>query len=289
MKFAGKKLLFIDIETSGLPLTRKSVSRYDKYVSPDINIAYSKSRLLSLSVISGIPVTNIFMTTQTGSWFRDTSDLTDDAYTTNKGKYSDKPKHTITQILSESLKYFEECDYVIGHNVLFDLHIIANEYIRHEHVHDNVITDIINKSRYFCTLMMAKMIGIDDKDIDLQSMVKRFTNTNATFKYHESCDDVAATKLVFESGITKLNAIPSVIDGMTDKIYPPTIFGNCDGRHLLMKVTKNVFQYYIDTIKPSGYKYYVSGKLELYLNQEQFTKHVLHKLITLDGVCYMHG
>lgn len=286
MKFTGKRLLFIDIETSGLPLARKSVRRFDKYVSPDINIAYNKSRLLSLSVYADGEWLHHSDVTIRKDWYRSTSDLTDDSYTTNKDKYRDKPKHPIATLLSESLVYFKECDYVVGHNILFDLHIIANEFHRIGHDGYAVITAIINESRYFCTLMMAKMLGVDDKDIDLQSMVKRFTNASG-FAFHDSRDDVMATRLVFESGITKLNSIPAIIDDITDRIYPPTEFGDCSGCHIVMKVNRMVFHYYVDILKPLAYRYYVSGKLELYISKEQLAKLNTHLLMTLDGQCHI--
>ena len=282
MKFAGKRLLFVDIETSGLPMARKSVRRFDKYVSPDINIAYDKSRLLSMSIISD----------STTTWYRNTSDLTDDAYTTNKGKYGNMTKHTITQLLSESLVHFKKCDYAIGHNVLFDLHIIANEFHRAGDKDGYaIVMAIINESRYFCTLMMAKMIGIDDKDIDLKSMVERFTSNSSTYKFHESCDDVAATKLVFESGITKLHSIPPVVDDITDRIYPPIVFGELTKLpvYVTMKVNRTAFHHYVDLLKPLAYRYFVSGKFELRVSEEQRDSINPHHLMTLDGQCFIDG
>ncbi len=168
MKFNGKRLLFIDIETSGLPLTRKRTRRTEKYPSPNINIAYDKSRLLTVSVEfvdhfserksddhfpPGRKSDNDFVNTK--SWVR--KPLDDACYTTNKGKY--KGDYDIKTILDELTPYFA-CDYVIGHNVLFDLNIIANEAYRINHPLYEHIVDIMKSCKYFCTLIMPYPTGL---------------------------------------------------------------------------------------------------------------------------------
>ena len=305
MKFNGKRLLFIDIETSGLPLTRKRTRRTEKYPSPNINIVYDKSRLLTASVEfvnhfsgrksddhfpPGRKSDNDFVNTK--SWVR--KPLDDACYTTNKGKY--KGDYDIKTILDELTPYFA-CDYVIGHNVLFDLNIIANEAYRINHPLYEYIVDIMKSCKYFCTLIMAKMLGIEDRDISLSSVVTKLNvgdiYASTSYSYHDSCEDVKATKFIFDVGTTKINAIPAEIDEITDIIYPPTTYvfsgtENTSGTEnmLVMKVKEYAFNYYKKVFNASRAVYYASGKAEFHVTEVSELPYTNDGLYHLNGTTY---
>jgi DNA polymerase III epsilon subunit-like protein len=262
MKFSGKKLLFIDIETSGLPLARKGVRRIDKYPSPSINIPYDRSRLLTFSCIS------CGGETRKVSLGRLESELSDDCYTANKGKYhGTSPMSTIA---NEVITYFKECDYVIGHNVLFDLNIIANEARRLEHPLYDVIVQIIDNCKYFCTITMAKLLGIDDCGSKLREVVTKLNTgdnyKNITYKYHESDDDTLATKFIFDIGTKLIDIIPESIDAITDTIYEPVIIGDRDlVPNLFMRVPPFAFYFYKKSLSAKLAIHYASGRAEYFI------------------------
>lgn len=292
MKFNGKRLLFIDTETSGLPLTRKRTRRTEKYPSPSINIAYDKSRLLTVSV-KFVGTNNDHDFVDTKSWLRKPLDKCDSCYTINKCKF--KEEHDIKTILDELIPYFT-CDYVVGHNVLFDINIIANEAYRINHPLYEHIIGVIKSCKYFCTLIMAKILGIDDRDISLSSVVTKLnvgdTYTSASYSYHNSDDDVEATKFIFDTGITKINAIPTEIDNITDIIYPPEVhvFGTentSDTKNtLVMKVKEYAFNYYKKVFNASYAKYYASGKAEFHVTEVSEIPYTEDGLYYLNDVAY---
>lgn len=284
MKYVNKELLFIDTETSGLPLTRKHTRNLEKYPSPTINIAYEQSRILSISFIIS---NNSDIKSELREIIRDRSDLTDASYTTNKNKYKEKgiPIGELINIIHQSLI---KCDYVVGHNILFDLNILVNEAYRAGNTSCyDLIMNIIHSHRYFCTLVMMKILGANDyqttldKAIDYLNQGVVFQNNN--YNFHESYDDVRATKRLFELGIELINPIPKSIHDITDIIYMPEIIGDISLKpmvNLVMYLKPFMFHYYVKTLSPKYCCNMASGRCEFYIECD-----LPMQLYTNDG-CY---
>jgi len=300
MKFHGKRLLFIDLETSGLPLTRKGARRIDKYPSPTINIAYSRSRLLTLSC-NLCDFDGKLTSTYKKLWIRDNTDLDDASYTTNKGKYKgDTPIRDIITQFNEL-----EWDYVIGHNVLFDLHILAHEARIVDECYKRIMS-AINECKYFCTLTMSKRLGVDESRTKLCDVVSELNHDGkpTSFTYHDSCDDVLATMMIFELGMTMMY-VPKSIDALTDLIYAavvaaaaPDVADKVDKAavpDVADKVDKAAaatatldeyaFKHYVSVLSPSHAVMYPSGRCVFTINHD---RHIT-QMFSLDGTYTYNG
>jgi len=293
--------LVIDLETTGLPITRNYARRCERYPNPKYNIAYDQSRLLSISVLP---------TTQTEPilFIRDDGEIPDSAYNyeANRGKYKSRKSAPMTDIICKLLPYFSVNNLVfIGHNILFDLNILANECLRcsaesellieigtydrdiFSELHD-IIMLAISEYRYRCTMEMAKMLGIDDKDIGLSSVVN-VLNTDSNYcgemlalQYHESEDDVKACAYVFKIINQFLNQIPKSIDEITDSIYDPHILGSTETAtkyKLELKLKYNTFLFYHKKLNSARSVLYASERAEFFIEE------INELLFSIDGFC----
>lgn len=297
--------LIIDLETTGLPMTRNSARRCDKYPNPKYNIAYDQSRLLSISLLD-------LSLNQQITLIRNENELDDSAFSVNKGKYAGKPCISMMSIIEQVNTYFSSDTIAIGHNVLFDLNILANECLRCSakseslielglydrdifvELHDKIIA-LIENCRYKCTLEMAKMLGIDDRNIGLSDVVN-VLNTNSDYcgelkslQYHESCDDVKACAFVYRIANSILNRIPKSIDDLTDTIYDPTTCGDesaiIDATHVVtIKLNYNVFYHYHESLKSLYSVLNASDRAEFYIKDIK-----KQRIFSLNGEYYVRN
>lgn len=295
------RYLFIDLETTGLPITRNYARRCERYPNPKYNIVYDSSRILSVSLLeqhSG------GQENEPELLIRDERELANVEFKTNKGKYKGRKCMSMMDIIERIYKRInpdpdidphkrvDGAPSFVGHNVLFDLNILANECLRcsaeakplieldvyskdiFSELHD-IIMLAIKEYRYCCTLEMAKMIGIEDKDTQLSSVV-RILNSNDNYcgeleslQYHESEDDVRACAFVFRIANLFMNQIPESIDAITDEVYDTFEKGSQQMKNtkfkLQLKLQYNTFEYYHNSLKSLYSVKYASGKSEFYI------------------------
>ena len=231
MRLRNKKLLIIDTETSGLPMSRPKVPKHKKYPNPRFHIAYKGARLLSLAFLSTDLNDGLSSFLERGSYpieiIRNNADLAKCDYQTNQSKYPDKAGKPITEILDILKPLLENCDIVVGHNVMFDINIIAHEAYLIGHPVYNILMNKLEAEEYFCTLDAAARMGIDARDLTLQKfydfMNDGYSYIDQKLTFHTALDDVKATKLIVERLINDSFSIPPEILAIIDEIYEPTI------------------------------------------------------------------
>ena len=139
------KYLYFDVETTGLPI-KKNFNSY-----PDIcdNSKYDSSRIIQIGY--GLTLDSVV------SYYRKPIDFsTVDNSHIHKITYEDiKTKGILLSKIINNYKlkeYIQECDFIVGHNVLFDLHILGNELHRlnFTNLRDS-ITKVIATKKYICT------------------------------------------------------------------------------------------------------------------------------------------
>lgn len=291
MQLRNKKHLIIDTETSGLPMCRPKTPKHMKYPNPKFAIAYEGARLLSLA----------FICSDGGDFahlVRNNSDLNKSLYQTNSDKFPDNTGTAIGEILDVVQAKVEWCDYIIGHNVLFDINIIAHEAFQLSHPLYQILMDKIAAVEYFCTMDAAARMGIASKDLQLRD-VYNFMNdgpafSNQKLEFHNALDDVRATKVILDRIMSNSFTIPAKILEIMDEIYPPVKFGlnltklNPDlikpGSNLILSVYLSDFgfEYYKEIIKYESCTYNAAGLAIFHGVNEVEIANI--KFFTRDGV-----
>jgi DNA polymerase III epsilon subunit-like protein len=287
-----RKLLILDTETSGLPMTRSKVPKHVKYPNPKFSFAYDSARILSLayiavdySVSSDIIASNYLI--------RNNSDLDKKKYTTNQDKYPDKTGSNIKDILNDLNKWIDWCDCVVGHNILFDMNIIL-----HEMIICNISSNIeskLNKSQYFCTLDEASRLCSSGRDLNLQSFYMLMNSgseySDQKITFHEALDDVKAVKIIVERIMDNSYEIPSGILEIIEEIYPSTeiIHEGISTHELILSSSETLFHFYIKRIDFVTAKCNAAGTLRFGLTDEQLQSINLSNLYTNSGLYSLDG
>lgn len=262
MKLRNKRCLIIDTETSGLPMCRPKMPKHKKYPNPKFAIAYEGSRLLSLAYICVDD--NI---ADSAHFIRNNSDLKKSFYQTNKDKFADGVGVKVREILDAVQAKVQWCDYIVGHNILFDINIIAHEAFLLEHPLYQILMDKMAAVEYFCTMEAATRMGIDAKNLQLIE-VYNYMNEGSNFsnqklKFHDAMDDALATKLIMERIIDNSYTIPATILAIMDEVYPPSVFKSeleSNSKVVLEVYLSDFgFEYYRDIIKYSYCTYNAAG------------------------------
>jgi hypothetical protein len=297
-KIRGKNYLILDLETSGLPITRPGACRYAKYPSPKCNIAYDTSRLLSIAYTG---ITNGSSSETVIHEIRNNSDLPESCYITNRNKYPNKSGKFIDEILREFANVINDYEFIVGQNIMFDLHILLNEYYRYNTVEfalqvelgladynfcDSAIRkleEIISECKYFCTLEYAIQLGIEGKDISLEKLYNMLEGTEP-LKFHDADHDVMATKFIVQR-ILQREDLPGEIVSLIKEIYPAKVFGSRDlietGEYKLLtiRIPESSFEYYCGILDAILAEYHFAGFAEFYIKEMP-----IRKICTLDGM-----
>lgn len=134
-----KNYIAIKIETNGLP-EKKSFS---EYYDPSILKMYSSSRVVGIAIYSNnftkykiIKPTDFTINNATILGF-------DNTYAIDKGitleEYFDQ----------ETIEVLNNCEGIIGHNIMFDVNVLASELIRQNHLK---IKDLLLSKPTICTM-----------------------------------------------------------------------------------------------------------------------------------------
>lgn len=100
------------------------------------------------------------------------------------------------KFLCEKIK---NADYIVGHNILFDLHIIASQLCREENKekymdgYDNVM-NIINTNKYLCTINLAKKYRA--KKMSLNTLYKEIFNKDIENQHRVKSDIKAINDII---------------------------------------------------------------------------------------------
>jgi hypothetical protein len=165
----GKKVFIFDTETTGLPLRNpgaKFGSR-DEYYDHFNNDAYEKSRIVSIAwhYTENFQRNNL-NTTQIAHFIRkpDTFTSIDPRAVEMHGITFDIANESgipfIDIIENHNLgNIIDQCDYIVAHNVMFDIHILMNELYRLNKInHINKILQLLNDDKCICTGEIGKNI-----------------------------------------------------------------------------------------------------------------------------------
>lgn len=298
MQLRNKRCLIIDTETSGLPMCRPKMPKHMKYPNPRFAIAYEGARLLSLAY-SNTTIGNgpVDFNRDNAHFIRNNSDLKKSLYQTNKDKFADNTGAPIREILDAVQVQINLCDYIVGHNVLFDINIIAHEAFLLEHPLYQTLMSKMASVEYFCTMDAAARMGIDARNLQL-SEVYNFMNDGAEFsnqklEFHDAMDDVKATKLILERIIGNSFTIPASILTIMDEVYPvksvlpktdlTSDFASEEAKSVLqIYLTEFGFEYYCDIIKYDYCTYNAAGLAIFHgVDEAEIAK---IKLFSKDGV-----
>lgn len=178
----GKKVLVFDLETSGLPSTQGFGKFYPYYQ----NEYYNSSRIIQLSFYSYIIGTQV-QKDKINSYFinpTDNIDLSQSFHIHNISKeLLIKRGMKFMDILSLGfINELFECDYIISHNIAFDLNVLKNELFRlkikipSEFDHKCVCTCKLTYYTKLCTLFNlnfpTESIQFHDASQDVYALVK---------------------------------------------------------------------------------------------------------------------
>lgn len=141
------KIMFVDTETTGLPIT----IGFDNYHHPSNTDKYNTSRVIELG----------YMIYENDKLIKEFDSL----IVTDNFKISNTHIHGITQtdadtkgisiveVFSEMLKDLEGVDYIIGHNILFDINVILAECYRYKF---EKLINKIDSTQTKCTQKIGK-------------------------------------------------------------------------------------------------------------------------------------
>lgn len=163
----GSSILLLDVETTGLPEFTASESRFFHYTEND---KYDSARIIQIAwvYIENFDVTKLkkYKDGQTiiNSYYRKPKDFKKfETNEVNKISY-DKVKEDgilLSNIINnhDLGKAISGCQYIVGHNVLFDIHILMNELFRINFTNKlDKLNNMISTNKYICTGNMGKDI-----------------------------------------------------------------------------------------------------------------------------------
>lgn len=166
-KLIGKNVLILDLETTGFPVTNeKYTDGKEKYHNPKKSDKYDNSRIVSIAYMY-IPKFTFNKLKNLNQpdikyFLRKPKDFFEIANAHIHGiSYENALKNGVKlgAILNEMSDIFTDCDYVVGHNILFDSFILLNEMWRLNFVDDfEKFQDTINNGKYVCTGRLGENI-----------------------------------------------------------------------------------------------------------------------------------
>lgn len=162
----GSSVLLLDVETTGLPKFTASQSRYFHYAEND---KYDSARIIQIAwvYIENFDVTKLkpYINDKSNitSYYRKPKDFKFDTNEINKISYKKVKKEGV--LLSHIInnyglgKAINESQYIIGHNILFDAHILMNELFRINFTNKlDKLNSMVTDGKYICTANMGRDI-----------------------------------------------------------------------------------------------------------------------------------
>lgn len=156
----NKKILFFDLETSGLPNFKKDLSLPPENIYPSYkkNQHYNSSRILQIGWVyyndfkfkNEIIVNSVFRKPKD---FYNIDKESEKIHGINYEKIRNEGIKLSTILNGDFGDAIDDCEYIIGYNVYFDITILLNELYRLE------FTDLINKIENLIKLKQILCIG----------------------------------------------------------------------------------------------------------------------------------
>ena len=223
------KYLFIDTETTGLPLD-------DSFSIDTIN---NWTRLVSVAYIlcddckivrenySIIKPNGFIIPPESTKVHGITS-----AEAISKGR-------VLSEVLDEIKGVINECDYIVGHNIIFDINVLNAEFYRYN------MTLPVSLKPYYCTMQLAKgYCGLSNTKYptleELYTILKGDTISNA----HNAQTDAQASMECFwilrDSGFVDCKTEKSTI-----KIYPTEDNISWAAEHISKEYATKVYAYLV--------------------------------------------
>ena len=157
-KLIDKKVLVFDVETTGLP-ERKSYYAIgiDEYYEPDDIEKYNECRIVSiawtyLEKFNFDSLNSCAVTT----YIRKPIDFINIPNSNFHGVTYENAKKNgklLSKIMNDELSdILEDVDYIVGHNVTFDIFVLMSELSRIKFLDNfNILKKILDEKRYLCT------------------------------------------------------------------------------------------------------------------------------------------
>ena len=154
---AGKNVLFFDLETTGLPITKRGESGRNQYYDHKDNTKYNEARIVS---IGWLYIKNYDKKTvdvkQATEVIRKPEDFKEIKTTFIHGiTYNQAVKDGVlfTDIMANTFgNALMECDYLVAHNCMFDAHILLNELYRNKcGIYEKKVVEMLDKNMVLCT------------------------------------------------------------------------------------------------------------------------------------------
>jgi len=145
------KIVFLDLETSGLP----STPSFGKYYPYTISSAYSNSRVIQICLIQYTLNNNKWVLTQKINYIIIPEGFiieNDNIHGISQMKALNDGINIINK-LNEIISIFDKSELIIGHNIDFDVNILCAELylLKDKQIDINFIKNIYEKPR-FCTM-----------------------------------------------------------------------------------------------------------------------------------------
>jgi len=141
------KIMFVDTETTGLPIT----IGFDNYHHPSNIDKYNPSRVIELGYLV---YENDKLIKEYDSLIRPDDFLVSNTHIHGITQYDTEVKgKSIIEVFSEMLKDLEGVDYIIGHNIMFDINVILAECYRYKF---EKLVDKIERTQTKCTQKIGK-------------------------------------------------------------------------------------------------------------------------------------
>lgn len=294
-KCKNKKVFIFDTETTGLPKRKSYYSKgTDEYPNPNITNKYDNARIVSIAwaYIDNFTFDNLTKVKIETCLIKpidfyeipnsDLHGVTYDQAITKGVVFKDMLKNGF-------LDHLNNCDFIIGHNVLFDVFIFASELYRNKFNKSALrLMSYIKDNKYVCTGEIGRMIcQMPTKQKEevykmpkLQELYEKL-GCDKQITFHHVYDDVYALIEILKKMISinkNINVISyNIFTSTKDKKYGEThdqinhIFdSNYDAMFLQecssdletkIDLNENVSKYlYLKTTSHCGYTYLVISK-----------------------------
>lgn len=208
-EFIGKNILCFDTETTGFPIYVSNQSKKEKYYCPTNSDKYDGCRIVQIAwaSLANFSIENIDKC-QIKAYLRKPLDFTIDnndkstlihKITNENAKQNG---YLLSNILNnKGLRHaLLNCDYIMGHNILFDIHILMNELHRIKHiVLYNKLKQILDEDKYLCTYEISQCLKshLQLKSFSLENVYKFFYDDNKN-GFHNAEVDVDTNIKIFK-------------------------------------------------------------------------------------------
>lgn len=161
--FGDSKLLFFDLETTGLPIFKKSkkLSQISRYYNPTEYRYYDKSRIIQISWCLDKCNCDTDLDNISNIIIKPDDFVIENSYIHGiSQKYAMEKGVSFNEAIDTKFKNaLVEADYVIAHNAMFDTHILMSELYRYEfHGLYNILKELLDDNKIICTGELGRNI-----------------------------------------------------------------------------------------------------------------------------------